>query len=237
LKDQKKGKKEVEPLTFPRKFKSNMLSRVITLVDGYRILHTGTFGKIDKNVTKGVLGRRFAEKWREIRKVLWKMGTHPDEIPKVRTMTTIRIFTGLLATFMMIGGSVLMMIILFASLGRFMLFVGAMVYIAGGSILGLSILIKRRVAIIMEDYYRDRPDLWRKERDYLRVIVQGLIFAMIRYVRRQKREGLDKAFRKDPDRALKKYKIELFNMDYKGINIIKKPGRLRKKYIALPEVG
>ncbi|MFX1350968.1 MAG: hypothetical protein ACFFA1_01980 [Promethearchaeota archaeon] len=237
MKDQRKGKKEAEPLTFPRQFKSDMLSKVITLVDGYRILHTGTFAKIDKNVTKGVLGRRFAEKWREIRKVLWKMGTHPDEIPKVRTLTTIRIFTGLLATFMMIGGSILMMVIIFASLGRMMLFVGAMVYIAGGTLLGLSILIKRRVAVMMEDYYRDRPDLWRKEREYLKGIVQGLIFAMIRFVRRQKREGLDKSFRKNPDGALKKYKLELFNMDYKGISIIKKPGRLRKKFIALPEIG
>ncbi|MFX0096586.1 MAG: hypothetical protein ACFE7E_02375 [Candidatus Hodarchaeota archaeon] len=237
MKDQKKGKKEAEPLTFPRQFKSDMLSRVITLVDGYRILHTGTFGKIDKNVSKGVLGRRFAEKWREIRKVLWKMGTYPDEIPKVRKLTTIRIFTGLLATFMMIGGSILMLIIIFASLGRFMLFVGAMVYIGGGTLLGFSILIRRRVAIIMEDYYRERPDLWRKEREYLKDIVQGLIFAMVRFVRRQRREGLDKSFRKDPDKAIKKYKIELFNMDYKGINIIKKPGRLKKKFIAVPEMG
>ncbi|MFX1486173.1 MAG: hypothetical protein ACFFBS_03555 [Promethearchaeota archaeon] len=237
MKGQKKDEKEAKPLTFPRQIKVNMLSRVITLVDGYRILHTGTFGKIDKNVTKGVLGRRFAEKWREIRRVLWKIGTYPDEIPKVRTLTTIRVFTGLVSTFMMIGASILMMVVLFASLGRMMLFIGAMVYIVGGTLLGLSILLKRRVAVVMEDYYRDRPDLWGKEREYLKVIVQGLISAMIRYARRQKHEGLDKAFRKDEEKALKKYKFELFNMDYKGINIIKKPGRLRKKYIALPEIG
>ena len=237
MKSQKKDEKETKPLTFPRQIKVNMLSRVITLIDGYRILHTGTFGKIDKNVTKGVLGRRFAEKWREIRRVLWKMGTFPDEIPKVRTLTTMRIFTGLVSTFMMIGASILMMVVLFASLGRGVLFAGAMVYIVGGSLLGFSILLKRRVAVIMEDYYRDRPELWTKERQYLKGVVQGLIFAMTRYARRQKREGLDKAFRKNEERALKKYKFELFNMDYNGINIIKKPGRLRKRYIALPELG
>ena len=39
------------------------------------------------------------------------------------------------------------------------------------------------------------------------------------------------------DENPKKYKLTLYNVDYEGIKVLKKPGWLREHYVAIPIVG
>jgi len=239
----KRADRKVESLGFPKEIKINFLTNIITLIDGYRINFCPDFRKIDEGVKKGVLGRNFAERWKNIRKVLWSIGTFPSNIPKVKTMTRFRYLFQLSGLVTMIASTIIILINAFFNLGYFLNAIGMIMYVIGGSLITLGVLVKRRVAIKISEYYRQDNERFEKEQQYLRAVTQDLINGLIRYLRRRMYEGLEKdlkglenASEKEYIKKLQKYKFKLYNDDYTGVKIIKKPSPIRKYFLAIPAI-
>lgn len=239
----KKADKKVESLGFPKEIKINFLTNIITLIDGYRINYCPDFRKIDEGIKKGVLGRNFAERWKNIRKILWSIGTFPQQIPKVKNLTRFRYIFQLSGLLMMIASTIVLLVNSFIYFGFIVSSISMIMYVLGGSLITLGILLKRRIALKISDYYRKDNTRFSKEQEYLHAVTQELINGFTRYLRKRIYEGLekdlaglDKLSEKEYIKKLKKYKFKLYNDDYTGIKIIKKPSPLRKYFYAIPAI-
>ncbi|MHA1754958.1 MAG: hypothetical protein ACTSYR_05535 [Candidatus Odinarchaeia archaeon] len=241
---EKASKKVVETLGFPSETKVNVVLNIISLIDGYRINRCPDFRKLDESIKKGILGRKFAESWKNIRKVLWRIGTFPKNIPSVNKMMTIRILTQITSIIMMVIASVMVIAALFIELPSIVMFSGLTLYVVASAVLGFSMLIRRRIAIKIAEYYYEDRARWTKEQQFLKRKVQQLIDALIRHLRKLKIAGKDKnlnkleknASVKEYNKIMAKYKFKLFNVDYTGIRVIKKPSAIRKHYEVLPKI-
>jgi hypothetical protein len=243
-KTEKISKKIVEPLGFPLTTKIKSLAAIVSLIDGYRINKTLDFRKLDSQIKRGLLGRPFAEKWKNIRKVLWRIGTFPKNIPYVNKMTTVRILSQIAGVITLVVASALMIAQIWLQLDPILVSIGLFVYVLGTALIGLSALMRRRVAIRIAEYYYEDHERWKKEQAYLKGVVQQLIDALARQLRRQKLAGTEKDLQKiEKDmstkkykKVMEKYKIKLYNIDYTGIQILKKPGRISKNYLVIPKL-
>ena len=241
---EKDSKKVVEQLGFPLQTKLKGLSTVISLIDGYRINRCPDFRKLDDQIKKGVLGRPFAEKWKNIRKVLWRIGTFPQNIPNVNKMMTIRIVSQISGIIIMLIASSLVIAQLFLNLPTLIMAVGLGLYVLGTSLIGLAMLIRRRIAVKIAEFYYEDHERWKREQAYLKGVVQQLIDVLRRQIKRRKIAGTEKGLEKLKDnmsekeyaRIMEKYKMKMYNIDYTGIKIIKKPGTMRKNYVVLPKM-
>ncbi|MEM2907229.1 MAG: hypothetical protein QW739_04030, partial [Candidatus Odinarchaeota archaeon] len=190
---EKKTEKEVvEPLGFQKISKINILLNIISIIDGYRINRCPDFRKLDDNIKKGVLGRVFAEKWKNIRKVLWRIGTFPKNIPNVNKMMTLRILTHIAGLILMLVASSIVIASIFLKLPSMILYIGLALYAVGTSVIGFAMLLRRRIAIKIAEYYYEDHDRWKREQAYLKGVVQQLIDGLIRYLRQRKKTGVDK---------------------------------------------
>ncbi|WEU39834.1 MAG: hypothetical protein OdinLCB4_005015 [Candidatus Odinarchaeum yellowstonii] len=242
--ERKEEKEVTEPLGFQKVSKINILLNVISLIDGYRINRCPDFRRLDDNIKKGVLGRVFAEKWKDIRKVLWRIGTFPKNIPNVNKMMTIRIITHIIGLILMLVASSIVIATIFLTMPRLILYIGLALYAVGTSILGFAMLLRRRIAIKIAEYYYEDHDRWKREQAYLKGVVQQLIDGLIRYLRQRKKIGTDKALTQvEKDTPLKKYQklmakymIRMYNVDYTGLIIVKKPNAFRKHYEVVPKL-
>ncbi len=233
-----------EPLGFQKITKINILLNIISLIDGYRINRCPDFRRLDDNIKKGVLGRAFAEKWKNIRKVLWRIGTFPKNIPNVNKMMTLRILTHIAGLILMLVASSIVIASLFLTLDRLILYIGLAMYAIGTSVLGFAMLLRRRIAIKIAEYYYEDHDRWKREQAYLRGVVQQLIDGLIRYLRQRKKMGNDKVLNQvEKDTPLKKYQklmskymIRMYNIDYTGLIVVKKPNAFRKHYEVVPKI-
>lgn len=242
--ERKTEKEVVEPLGIQKLTKINILLNIISLVDGYRINRCPDFRKLDDNIKKGVLGRVFAEKWKNIRKVLWRIGTFPKNIPNVNKMMTLRIMTQIAGVVFMLVASTMVIAAMFLDLPGLILYIGLAIYAIGGSLLGFAMLLRRRIAIKIAEYYYEDHDRWRREQAYLKAVVQQLIDGLIRYLRQRKSSKADKLLNqigkdtplKKYKKLMSKYKIKMYNVDYTGISVLKRPTAVRKHYEVVPKI-
>ncbi|MHA1410097.1 MAG: hypothetical protein ACTSQY_07305 [Candidatus Odinarchaeia archaeon] len=240
----KPSKKVVEPIGFPLETKIKLILTIIFLIDGYRINRAVDFRKIDESIKKGTLGRPFAERWKNIRKVLWRIGTFPKNIPNVQKMTTVRVYSQIIGVALLLVASILMIVQALLSLPEYLIFIGVGIYVLATALIGLAILMRRKVAIKIAEYYYEDHERWKKEQAYLKGVTQQLIDALARQIKRLKVTGREKKLAKldeaktpkEYQKILEKYKIKLYNIDYTGIKVLSKPNFIRKHYVVLPKV-
>lgn len=199
------------------------LTDLITLLDCYRINRYVQLDSMEKAVRTGKLGK-FDVKWREIRRILYKIGSLPklsasiNKLVKIREgVKVIEIIGSCLFTF----GLGVFVLSYFKVCPEWLepayVYVGLPALIA---LLGTRLtteFINRKIALEIEELSKSHPEKFRFLHARLRDIAQDLINRLGKHI-------------KDRHEDADKYKIDLYNTDYKGIKILKSPGTLRRHY-------
>lgn len=219
-----------------RPYKVNDLKsakRAIFILDSYRALTTEDFRELEKDVKEGKLGKGFESEWREIKKILRRMAKIPKSQKRLldlaalqQTLINLGLTLGMFSLTLMVFG-------VLAIIGRWTKFIPIVNqifrYIGIPLLIVLVIifigppLIARKLSDKLEEFYRKRKQVFKEELEYLKNIIQRLIYGLRDYVLQNK----DKL-------KAKQIEFYLYNTDYDGIIIVKQPARLRPYYTAIP---
>jgi len=189
---------------------------MISILDGYLVNRFDDFAAYDQKVKQGKLGRTFAEHWKETKKNLERLSGSLREIPGLgvwsKTQTTSR---GLSFGLTAIGLVVLFSQPFFQS-PRF--YLGLAIFYGGLILLVVSWYSGWRLSKELQRYFDSHPQKYRFAREYVKERAQELILVLRQHMRNH---GL-------PEAAVR---LELFNVDYRGI-VAQKRSRLSRKHVA-----
>lgn len=214
---------------FRREIDLKTLTNLITLLDCYRIDRYVELDSTEKAIKDGKLGK-FDVRWKEIRRILYKIGSLPklsatvDKLLKIRGR--VKILSTIGAYFFVFGLGVF--VLTFFDICPEWL-EHTYVYIAMPSmiiVLGTRLAdeyISRKIALEIEKLSKTHSKKFRFLRERLKEITQELIDHLSNYIR-------------DRNEDADKYKFDLYNTDYTGIKIIKSPGKLRKHHTVVCEI-
>jgi len=200
------------------------IRKVIYTLDAYRSHLFYDMTWIDAKVERGTLGRNFAAKWRELRRMMVKMAHVPASLPGVPGLVRLQ---GYFEALWQIAGP-LVFILLFASLLApqipFIASVAPYIMIAGLTMLLVGLLARfllgREIGRRIEEHFAKKPELHRPQANQLREAVQLLIEELRRFIR----ETGD-----DP----KKHPVGVSFLDYEHIEASKKPRPWRRYYLVV----
>ena len=209
------------------------VKRAIFILDSYRALTTEDFRELEKDVRDGKLGKGFESEWREIKKTLRRMAKIPKSQKRLLNLAALQQILINLGITLGMFSLTIMIIGILAMIGRWTKFIPLinqiLRYIGIPLLIVLVIifigppLIARKLSDRLEEYYRKRKQIFKEELEYLKNVVQRLIYGLRDFVLQNKEK-------------LKAKQIEfyLYNTDYNGIMVIKQPARLRPYYTAIP---
>ncbi len=225
----KKIKKEGEPITIPDKANEKVLINVIYILDSYRSCNFIEFSDTNSRIMKGDLGGRFRGFWLGLMKVFNKMARNPENIEGLDRLNYIRYFCFPLGTLLMLGGVVSLLVLLVANIPiSIITFIPLVLYLSSCAFFILGQWLKIKIGRKITEHYNANPDILKKEITYLKNLNQRLINQLIRVLKHKR--AIDTRFK------LEKYKFRIFNSDYSKLNVLKSPGRFRKKYLVIPIV-
>jgi len=215
---------------FSKNIDVKLLKSVIYVLDAYRVHRYLDLEKYDKEIREGKLGRRFAEKWKkDIHPTLLKMAKLPFKIPGVQKLLQLRLLFKLIKSFcftlalLFFADAVFQVFSTYSLISKHSAILAPILFLMV-AVSGVSeVLTVRKISMVIDSYYKTHPKKFGLITSRLRDVVQGLIY------------GLSMFYKKydTPDNDDKR--IELYNIDYKGIKILKKPKLIRKYYEVLVE--
>ena len=208
----------------PKTVNLNLLREMIYLIDSYRINRYVDIGKIDKAVERGLFTKRIEEIWKNARKVLLKMASFPNTVPGIVKWVKMRIVFDFVATISLLAAMIIVLAKYFTRFALSIIYDYAMIF---GLILttvtwALARVSNIKVASALNKFFEENPRKFEGERNYLRETVQDLIDEYTRQVRIMK---------VDPE----KHPLMLYNIDYRGIRIVKPPAKTGKYYVVIVE--
>jgi len=181
------------------------LKNMIELIDGYRAVVFTDPEKLEKQIKGMAFGGSLAREWKNIKKNLIELSSMMKDNPKLRRKLRIMTILRMGSTFYFVATLASAVFI-----PRFFvfLFISAFVVYLG------SALYERWMRL---DLKRHFDSAYREKRDVLKVDAQRLLDQLSTKLREQKA---------DPE----SYPLWLYNTDYYGISVIRKPGFLAKQY-------
>ncbi|MFX1404807.1 MAG: hypothetical protein ACFE9D_10140 [Promethearchaeota archaeon] len=199
------------------------ITKLIGLLDAYRILRFEDFRWIDKAVDEKKLLPQFSRDWKNVRKVLWKMATVPHEIKFVKTLQQLR------SIILFVGQTIFfafLFIVILSTLGLpqmalfqpYILYLGIIAIASFILTLVARPLIDGKISFTVTNFYKEHPQRFEKRRAFLKKYVQMQIDAFRTW-----------ALKNPDDIDLEKTEIKLYNVDYSGIRIYK-PVKWHRKF-------
>jgi len=196
------------------------LATLISAIDGFRVGRCAELKSVERIVRRVHLTDT-GRKWKSIRRDLQDIMNLPTSSPKVMRMMNLALllrFLGLLSYTIVIILAI-MMGLSFSLKIEASTFVNIFNYTL---IFGISVLVVRYfVKEQVKKFFDQSADKFKGKSAHLRELNQELINRL--------REGIKKSNGKSRD-----YKLTLFNADYNGIKILKKPGVWREHFTAIP---
>ncbi|MFX0097307.1 MAG: hypothetical protein ACFE7E_06060 [Candidatus Hodarchaeota archaeon] len=195
-----------------------LLRKVITLLDGYRVNRFMDPTRIGDLVKAGALGHDLQKDWDDLHQVMYDMSRVPANTPKTikllkflnltEKLSIINIFvTALLIALSFILGISWIVGVIFAT-------------IAIPATIGVRAYLYRQVSNEIDKYVEEHPEKFVRKKTWLKQQVQRSIGTLSRYVRQFEREPSN-------------YPFQLYNTDYSGISIVKRPGSIRKGFVVI----
>ncbi len=227
---------------------------MIVLLDGYRSLNYADPRRIEGLIQQGRLGKRLREDWWEIRKILNKLAALPSNLRYLTTLAKIQNY--LRAVSQLISAAVLLIVAAF-----FFFYWGRnpeaakqitdiLTYIAPPLIAMLAVakiapfIISSKISKALENYRRENLERFVELENRIKVIVQQLIDSLS-YETMKRKRAAEK--RRNPqqeeeggiseERRWLELKFDLMNIDYRGIKVVKWPGKIKKYYTVMIDVG
>lgn len=240
------------------------LKSFIFLLDGYRIHHYEEIAWADRAVDRGDMGWRFRTDWDELRKILMDLATVPKSLLHVLRWADIQGYLKLLGLILSTVIIVLVGVSLFFFWGRqpvnLALTTTVLSYLAVPIIAMLLVSfigplwIARKIDGELGKYRRAHPEKFTRYEPRLQVAVQNMIDSLVVAVKKGRGNPPDSPLGRDLleeasdvyenffNRILRRKKKEvkhifnLFNTDYSGITINKKPTKFRHFYLVEPRI-
>ena len=218
----RRERKRRSKIKYLPKIDLTLLRKVITLLDGYRVNRFMNPTRIGDLVKAGALGKDLQNDWDELHQVMYDMSRVPANTPKTirllkflnltEKLSIINIFiTALLIALSFIIGISWIIGVVFAT-------------IAIPATIGARAYLYRQVSNEIDKYVEEHPEKFVKKKAWLKQQVQRIIGTLTRYV---------KQFEREPSN----YPFELYNTDYSGISVIKRPGSLRRGFVVILKSG
>ncbi|RLI11866.1 hypothetical protein DRO33_03385 [Candidatus Bathyarchaeota archaeon] len=200
-----------------------VLKALIELIDGYRVNYFGDPRPFSERIRDNALGREVKSEWKTIYRALMKIATTVERIPEVRSYISLQSALRFLSIMLTLIGLSIPLINMVRGVPT-SIWIPFSLATCGACMLVASWAVGRNMALAIEDYFREHKEKYKFVRAYLARVNQKLINSLRRQL---------EATGEDPDR----YRLKLFNTDYKGIKVVKKPSLFRKRYIVSVEVG
>ena len=194
-----------------------VLRALIELIDGYRVNYFGDPRPFSERIRGNALGREVREEWKTIYRSLMKIAMTVERIPEVKKYVELQ---GILRSMSVILAFTAFSMPIINALGvaKISLWIPFSLAVCGAALLIASWVAGRGVAVAIDAYFRAHEEKYKFVRTYLVRVNQKLINSLRRQLRKKG---------EDPE----KHKLKLFNVDYRGIKILKGPSFLRKRYV------
>ncbi|MFX1486809.1 MAG: hypothetical protein ACFFBS_06925 [Promethearchaeota archaeon] len=200
----------------------SLLRKVITLLDGYRINRFMDPVRIGDLVKSGAAGEELQKEWDELYQVMYDMSRIPANTPKALKLLKRLSLTEKLS---IVNIAVTALLLALSFVVGFSWLVGVVfATIAFPATIGARVYLYRQVSDEIDGYIEEHPEKFAKRKARLKQQVQRSIGILNKYVRQFEREPAN-------------YPFELYNTDYSGISVTKKPGTIRKGYVVIPKIG
>ncbi|MFX0067577.1 MAG: hypothetical protein ACFFA1_03415 [Promethearchaeota archaeon] len=199
-----------------------LLRKVITLLDGYRVNRFMDPTRIGDLVKSGALGKDLQKDWDELHQVMYDMSRVPANTPKTVKLLKLLDLTEKLSIINIIITALLIAISFIIGLPWVIGVIFATIAIP--ATIGARAYLYRQVSNEIDKYVEEHPEKFVKRKSWLKQQVQRAIGTLARYV---------KQFEREPS----KYPFELYNTDYSGISVVKRPGSIRKGFVVIPKSG
>jgi hypothetical protein len=227
-----KQHKEKEKVGTTYKIKDlKVAKKILMLIDGYRKFNIEDFEWADKEVKEKKMGMRFISDWEKIRKIMLKFAI---EAGSQRHLLKLAAIQQLFIQIGLVISSIITILATSVALGHFFHFKWAdtVFTIFSYALVPLIILmlitfiippiIARKISIKLENYYRRKPEFINRADKLLFCVAQNIIYSIAESI---KTGRLTSKRKKD-------FEVWLFNVDYKGIKVKKKPFLFRGYYVA-----
>lgn len=194
------------------------LATLISAVDGFRVGRCAELKSMDRIVRKVRLTGT-SKKWKSIRRDLEAIMDLPTSSPKVMFMMNLALLLRFLG---LVSFLVVMMLAIMVSIGSAIELTGSFIDIFNSVLIfGIVVLVVRYfVKERVKKFFDESAGRLKSKSTHLRELNQELIDRLS--------EGIKKYKGKPRD-----YKLILYNSDYKGIQILKRPGVLREHFVAI----
>lgn len=228
---QRRKEEEIETATY-KISDLKTAKKILMLIDGYRKFNIEDFEWADKEVREKKMGMRFMSDWKIIREVMLKFAV---EAGSQRHLLKLAAIQQLFIQIGLVISSVAMILATSVAVSRLFRFEWAdlIFNIFSYAIIPLVVamlitfitppIIARKISIKLEDYYHKKSEFVNRADRLLFRVAQNIINSIAENIRTGRLETKRK----------KDYEIWLFNVDYKGIKVKKKPFLFRGYYVAM----
>jgi len=196
------------------------LASLISAIDGFRVGRCADLKSVEKIVRRVHLTDT-GRKWKSIRRDLEAIMNLPTSSPKVMIMMNLALLLRFLGV---LSYTIVLMLAIIVGLSPSLnietsTFLNIFNY---ALIFGIVVLVVRYfVKEQVKKFFDQSADKFRGKSLHLRDLDQELVNRL--------REGIKKSKGNARD-----YKLSLFNADYNGIKVLKKPGIWREHFVAVP---
>jgi len=209
-----------------RKKKPELIDLVhfIGVLDGFRVGRSVKLRDLDR-YTKKLHLTDMGRAWKSLRRDLDAIGNLPSSSPRMLSYVNLLVllrflmgisFTSLIAFSLLVFG------------GRLELeqppFTFPNIFVGLLAFANIVLVVRFFVREKVRGFYESSVSRYRGKIAHLREVNQVLINQLIEKIRKANENP-------------KKYKLTLYNVDYEGIKVLKKPGWWREHYVAIPIVG
>jgi hypothetical protein len=194
-----------------------LLKKMITVTDSYRINLFLSVKYIDNEIKQVKLKGEIKKEWEKIREKMVKMANVSLNIPLLKNIAKVREVLRFIVWSIVFLAFATLLFSMIVGFGDF-----STIWIAASIALVILIILEPIfnyiIAKNIEKYYSENAQRFEKTKRDLKTFVQQLIYELKNEIRRS-----DGSFEDNP--------IKIYNVDYKGIKVIKNPTLWRKHYI------
>jgi len=205
----------------------NVLREFIVILDSYRVHRYVEIDSMDEAVKEGMLRRKLAAEWKEIRPLLIKMANSAASIPGIMKLVRIRDTLSLISMIFITASFALIMVRILlrhspVAFGAWEELLYPSTIVLMFTALVSRVLINRKIGLKIESYHTENSEKFSAYQSRLKRLTQSLINVLSESIKR---------FHEEPE----DYAMKLYNCDYERIKVVEKPSRFKKYYTVIPE--
>lgn len=241
------------------------LKDIIFLLDGYRVHHYEELGWADRAIKVGEMGYKFKQDWKNIRKILTGMAEVPKSLMYLFKLAKVQMLLRFISLVLSSVTMLVIGLTFFFYWGKnptgtaWVMFI--LRYLGIPLVIGFVLsfigppLIARKIYRKLDEYREERPEKFERYNRILRTTIQKLIYSLTESLKNRGLESeeeksldllasMDQAYKgfirwilRRPKKETIEYKFDLFNLDYAGVKVVKKPFLVRKYCIVAPKIS